>query len=78
MTLVDGEELLRIIGAGLAGEQVHLPAPDPMTAPACPACGGQMVWRTGRRGPRAGEDFLGCSGFPACRTTMAIGAEVSG
>jgi len=33
----------------------------------CPLCGGKMVLRTARKGPKAGEKFLGCSAFPKCR-----------
>ena len=32
-----------------------------------------MVRRTARSGPRAGEDFWGCSTFPRCRNTAPIG-----
>ncbi len=34
MTLVDGEELLRIIGTGLRGESLELPTPTAVSAPA--------------------------------------------
>jgi restriction system protein len=76
MTLVDGEELLRIIGTGLGGETLELPVPSPVSAPPCPACGSAMVRRTARQGPRAELDFWGCSTFPACRGTAAIPDEV--
>ena len=33
----------------------------------CPLCGGEMVLRTARKGPKAGEKFWGCSAFPKCR-----------
>ena len=33
----------------------------------CPRCGKDLVLRTTRRGPNAGQRFWGCSGFPACR-----------
>jgi DNA topoisomerase-1 len=36
----------------------------------CPTCGKPMVQRYGSRGP-----FLGCSGYPECKTTMRITAE---
>lgn len=39
--------------------------------PACPACGGQMVVRTAKRGPNAGQDFWGCATYPKCRGTRA-------
>jgi restriction system protein len=41
-------------------------------APACPACGKAMVLRTARRGPRAGSQFWGCSGYPECTATLPV------
>ncbi len=38
----------------------------------CPLCGGEMVLKTARRGPDAGEDFWSCSTFPKCRGKKAI------
>lgn len=38
----------------------------------CPACGSPMVLRTARSGPRAGQQFWGCSAYPRCRTTCAL------
>jgi restriction system protein len=40
--------------------------------PVCPSCGRAMVKRVVRRGPKAGESFFGCSGYPACNGTRAI------
>ena len=36
----------------------------------CPACGKLMVLRTARKGPNAGLQFRGCSGYPECRATL--------
>ncbi len=36
----------------------------------CPTCGKPMLERDGRTGP-----FLGCSGYPECKTTMNFDAE---
>jgi DNA topoisomerase-1 len=36
----------------------------------CPTCGKPMLQRMGRTGP-----FLGCSGYPDCKTTMNFDAE---
>lgn len=36
----------------------------------CPKCGKKMVLRQGPRGP-----FLGCSGYPRCRSTRNVSAE---
>jgi restriction system protein len=76
MTLVDGEELLEIIGTGLRSEALELPTPTAASAPPCPRCGAVMVRRITRHGPHAGHDFWGCSSFPACRGTVAIPDEV--
>jgi restriction system protein len=35
--------------------------------PACPRCGGSMVWREVKKGPNAGKKFWGCSRFPRCK-----------
>jgi restriction system protein len=45
----------------------------PSAAPTCPACGKAMARRTAKRGAKAGEEFWGCTGYPACRRTRAIG-----
>lgn len=45
---------------------------DAPSAPACPACGSTMVARTARKGPRAGSQFWGCSGYPRCTATLPI------
>lgn len=46
--------------------------PQAPVVPTCPSCGKAMVRRTAKRGPEAGRDFWGCSGFPGCRGTRAI------
>jgi len=40
-------------------------------APVCPRCQAPLVLRRARQGPRAGEQFLGCSHYPRCRHTQA-------
>jgi DNA topoisomerase-1 len=45
------------------------PAPAEAGVP-CPNCGKPMLQRFSRRGP-----FLGCSGYPECKTTMNVDAE---
>jgi DNA topoisomerase I len=44
--------------------------PPKPTEHLCPTCGKPMVERMGSRGP-----FLGCSGYPECRTTMNLDDE---
>jgi four helix bundle suffix protein len=41
-------------------------------APVCPACGKPMRRRTASKGPRAGQAFWGCSGYPDCRATQEL------
>lgn len=44
-------------------------------APNCPQCGKPMALRTARQGQRAGSQFWGCSGYPACKGTRPLGAS---
>jgi restriction system protein len=44
--------------------------------PPCPLCGRPLLVRTARQGQRKGSQFLGCSGFPACRGTLALESSV--
>ena len=41
-------------------------------APVCPRCGKPMALRTARKGPNAGSQFWGCSGYPECRATLKL------
>jgi DNA topoisomerase-1 len=50
------------------GEEAR-PEPE-VTEHLCPTCGKPMLKRMGRSGP-----FLGCSGYPECKTTMNFDAE---
>ena len=55
----------------------HLPAKNdsvlnhsdrsPSVPSLCPACGAEMVLRTARKGANAGNQFWGCSKYPACK-----------
>lgn len=40
--------------------------------PVCPKCGSAMTLRTAKKGVSAGNEFLGCSRYPACRGTRQI------
>lgn len=78
--LIDGPALERMVlkvreavdGRTIAEPYVASDLARLEVPPACPACGGQMVLRTAKRGPSAGEDFWGCSAYPKCRGTRAI------
>ncbi|WP_038051233.1 nuclease-related domain-containing protein [Thioalkalivibrio sp. ALJ1] len=39
---------------------------------ACPKCGSAMVKRKARRGSNMGQEFWGCTQYPACRGTKAV------
>ena len=43
----------------------------PAGPPVCPTCGAEMVLRTARRGPNAGNQFWGCANYPGCREIVA-------
>jgi len=38
----------------------------------CPECGKKMLRRTAKKGPGAGSQFWGCSGFPTCKVIRPI------
>jgi restriction system protein len=81
LELVDGDALLKLLRAGQGRERITSPvgvttSPGPATVatpPRCPRCGRSMTVRTATRGPRAGQQFWGCSGFPGCRATLQTG-----
>lgn len=41
-------------------------------APNCQRCGKPMALRTARKGPNAGAQFWGCSGYPDCKATQPL------
>jgi restriction system protein len=42
-------------------------------SPACPRCAKPMRLRTASKGPHAGQTFWGCSAYPECTGTRAVG-----
>jgi len=77
--LVNGHELVEMLRDVKKGQQTDVPskaapalaplittADGPMT---CPRCGNPMVKRVAKQGVAAGQEFWGCSHFPACRGT---------
>ena len=80
VTLVDGPILFDMIKHAEAVRPVRPVKGMPTSAPSyartdaviCPLCGSQMVRRTAKRGPNAGNAFWGCSSDPSCRETRAI------
>ena len=75
--LVDGarlKELLEVARTGGPGKAATVRderATAEMTMVVCPLCSSAMVRRVAKRGPNAGEQFYGCSTYPACRGTRA-------
>jgi restriction system protein len=62
--LIDGPKLLALVNDVQVSPQVIIEKPK-----VCPKCSGELVERTAKRGPNAGNMFLGCSNFPKCRYT---------
>lgn len=65
--------------ADVSQSQVTASATEPaVTAkavpqPGCPRCGAAMELRKARQGTNAGKAFWGCSTYPKCRGTRAVG-----
>jgi DNA topoisomerase-1 len=57
----------QVQSASSSDERVEIPVVE--TDRACPTCGAPMVLRTGRYG-----QFLACSRYPDCKTTLPVGA----
>jgi four helix bundle suffix protein len=49
---------------------------DKTILPTCPICGKPMALRTARKGPQAGSQFWGCSGYPECKGTKKLDGSV--
>jgi four helix bundle suffix protein len=45
---------------------------DKSDEPRCPKCGKPMLRRTARQGPKTGQTFWGCSGYPDCKGTLTV------
>ncbi|WP_191490013.1 nuclease-related domain-containing protein [Pseudomonas sp. FEN] len=45
---------------------------DPTAERQCPKCGSALVIRTVSSGPKAGQQFWGCSTFPKCRVMQGL------
>lgn len=66
--LIDGSILQTMIEQtkkGRPGERVLAASPS-RDVPVCPKCGSQMILRTAKQGPNAGNEFWGCSTYPKC------------
>lgn len=76
--IIEGDALTRMIAevqrsGNMQPQPEPAPAPGSATvAPTCPACQSAMILRTARKGPNAGNQFWGCSGFPGCRMVLSV------
>lgn len=76
--LVDGSKLVEMIKEVNPQMTGSLETPettgkgegnDPTT---CPKCGSNLVLRTAKKGPNAGNHFYGCSSYPNCKFTLNL------
>ena len=71
--LIDGEALAGAIRQQATQARVEptlaAPGPPADAAPLCPTCNSPMLMRRAKRGSSAGQEFWGCSRYPACRGT---------
>jgi len=67
--LIDGKELNQLIPHLEEADQIDTPI---STTPNCPKCGSKMVKRTAKKGPKAGNEFWGCTFYPKCKGTLDI------
>ncbi|MEN8205874.1 MAG: restriction endonuclease [Pseudomonadota bacterium] len=69
--LVEGTELVRLIGEVQTQQKVETVSTEPVLSaqPSCPTCSSPMVMRTARK---TGSHFWGCSRFPKCRGTRNV------
>jgi restriction system protein len=68
--LIDG----RLLVGAIKGQDTQQNKPRISTVASainCPVCSSDMVLRTAKKGPNAGNQFFGCSRYPACRGTKA-------
>lgn len=77
--LLDGAKLIHVLrGVSPQKQPLNPGAPkaeaeaQPAITSPCPACGSAMLRRVAKRGANAGQAFLGCSGYPGCKTTRPI------
>jgi restriction system protein len=73
--LIDGDSLFQLLQKTRSAMQKpsSQSASAAISLPSCPQCGASMVKRQAKRGTNVGGAFWGCSEFPRCRGTVAIG-----
>ena len=85
--LLTEEEVVQIVEAiqtgrlprGWKTRREHVASLQERHAPkaTCPKCGGALVQRTARSGPKMGASFWGCTNFPRCRYTQSDSPPIS-
>jgi restriction system protein len=74
--LIDGPALQQLLeqvqDSGATTPSDNKVDAKPLALPACPKCGSNMIIREARKGPSAGNKFLGCSQFPGCKGTLPL------
>jgi restriction system protein len=77
--LIDGRKLRQIIDnvRKPTVTAVQHPKTLQVTLPNCPKCGAEMKKRVARQGSNAGNEFWGCSGYPACKGILPITPGIS-
>jgi restriction system protein len=82
VSLIDGVALAELIAstrrpqsAASVTQRIE-PTLEPTTdaaAPSCPVCASRMVQRIAKRGAHEGKAFWGCTSYPECKGTRAMG-----
>jgi restriction system protein len=70
--LIDGKVLHALIRGVNVPDKAASASPASVTAPACPVCQSAMLKRKARKGANAGNEFWGCSRYPACKGTRPV------
>ena len=76
--LIDGDHLASLLrklesrpDSAFPEKQMTMP-PMVSESNTCPECGSPMTRRTAKSGPLIGQDFLGCTRYPECRSMRQI------
>jgi len=65
--LVEGQQLAELVLSVQDGPAATASRAGAASRKTCPKCGANMVLRTAQHGAHAGQQFWGCSRFPACK-----------
>ncbi|MFI5339392.1 MAG: restriction endonuclease, partial [Candidatus Methylomirabilales bacterium] len=65
--LIEGQQLAELVLSVQDGPAATAPHAGTASRKICPKCGADMVLRTAQRGTHTGQQFWGCSRFPACK-----------